>query len=792
MTDFHCLRAHAMPARVIGLLFALGAGSAAVAAEFTAEVRRTSYGVAHIKADDEKGIGYGVGYAYAQDNFCLLAEDVITVNGERSKHFGPDTLVNLDGSGIIVRNLPADFHYRIVNDAPLVQAAWDQQPLEIKHLLLGYAAGVNRYLSETGAANLPEACRGKPWVRPMTELDAIRMIRRFALAGGSENFIEAEYAAQPPAAGAADKADTPAGVSHDTPAPAGIWKKALRRDATLGSNGVALGREATASGKGMLLANPHFPWTSPYRFWQLHLTIPGKVDAIGASLSGLPVVNIGHNGHVAWTHTVNTSAHFTLFKLELERGDPTRYVVEGVSRPMRYRDLTVDVGGGATAARRFWFTHEGPLVVLPGLLEWSSRTAYAMRDANADNQRLFEQWWAYDKSRSLDEYKSALETILGIPWVHSIAVDAAGNAYYGDISVVPKVTADQQAACVPLPFRPLVADGLFILDGATSACAWGNTAGTPQRGIFSAAELPSLTRTDWVQNSNDSAWLTHPSQPLTGYPDIVSIDGTEQGGRTRIGIEQIRRRLAGTDGLPGRKFTLGTLQQLAFSNRSLYASVLLEDLQAVCAAGTLAPSGADISRPCATLAAWSGTAEVNAIGWPLFHAWRESINASGVDYWAVPFIAAAGVATPRGLKKDDPTVAGAAREALATAVIRLREQGLDWALPWGQLQVAVRGNERIPIHGGHGSDIYNAIYNRPVGDGLFDVSYGSSHVFTVSFETSPPITQGWLTYSQSTNPASPHYADQTRLFSSKKWITYPYTDAQIRADPNYSTKTIRQ
>lgn len=779
--------AHALGAgtRICAAALAIGTGASALAAEFEAEVRRTSYGVAHVKAADEKGIGYGVGYAYAKDNFCMLAEDVLTVNGERSKYLGPDATVDLDGSGNVARNLAADFHYRVVNDAPLVRAAWERQPLEIKHLLLGYAAGVNRYLRETGVANLPQACRGKPWVRPITELDPVRMIRRFALAGGSEYFVEAEYAAQPPAAGAAERPGY-------TPAPPGFWRKMLRRDAALASNGVALVREATASGKGMLLANPHFPWTSPYRFWLLQLTIPGKVDAIGSSLSGLPVVNIGHNGRVAWTHTVNTSAHFTLFKLELDRSDPTRYVFDGVSRAMRYRDVTVETGGGASVTRRVWSTHEGPLVVLPGLLEWTARTAYAMRDANADNPRMFEQWWAYDKSRSLAEYKAALESIMGVPWVHSIAVDAAGRAYYGDITVVPKVDADKQAACVPLPFRPLAADGLFVLDGSRGACAWGDSPGTPQPGIFAAAELPSLERSDWVQNSNDSAWLTNPAQAITGYPDIVSVAGTEQGGRTRIGIEQIRRRVAGTDGLPGRKFTLAQLQQLAFSNRSLYASVLLEDLLAVCAAGTSAPSGADIAQPCATLAGWSGTADASAIGWPLFHAWREAMDASGVRYWRVPFVAAAPVGTPRGLKKDDPAVAGAAREALATAVARLAEQGLDWTLPWGNVQVAVRGNERIPIHGGDGSDIYNAIYNRPASTGVFNVDYGSSHVMTTSFETDPPIAQGWLTYSQSTNPASPHYADMTRLFSAKTWHTFPYTEAQIRADPNYSTLTIRE
>ncbi len=44
----------------------------------------------HIRADNERGLGYGIGYAYAQDNLCLLANEITTVNGERSRYFGPD------------------------------------------------------------------------------------------------------------------------------------------------------------------------------------------------------------------------------------------------------------------------------------------------------------------------------------------------------------------------------------------------------------------------------------------------------------------------------------------------------------------------------------------------------------------------------------------------------------------------------------------------------------------------------------------------------------------------------
>lgn len=102
----------------------------------------------------------------------------------------------------------------------------------------------------------------------------------------------------------------------------------------------------------------------------------------------------------------------------------------------------------------------------------------------------------------------------------------------------------------------------------------------------------------------------------------------------------------------------------------------------------------------------------------------------------------------------------------------------------------LRGARRIPIHGGNGSDIYNAISSVTAGAGLLNAIEGSSFVITVSFETTPPTAQGWLTFSQSTDPASPHYADQTERFSRKEWITFPYSDAQIQADPNYKRTKI--
>lgn len=85
--------------RLTGLAFAgvfLGFSVSAYAfspsssAETGTEIRRTGFGVPHIRAQDERGLGFGIGYAYAQDNLCLLANEIVTVNGLRSRYFGPD------------------------------------------------------------------------------------------------------------------------------------------------------------------------------------------------------------------------------------------------------------------------------------------------------------------------------------------------------------------------------------------------------------------------------------------------------------------------------------------------------------------------------------------------------------------------------------------------------------------------------------------------------------------------------------------------------------------------------
>ena len=257
----------------------------------------------------------------------------------------------------------------------------------------------------------------------------------------------------------------------------------------MGSNAIGLGRTATVAHDGMLLANPHFPWAGRSRFYQVQLTIPGKLNVAGASVYGTPVLEIGHTSHLAWTHTVSTALRYTLYQLALVPGTPTSYLVDGQPEPMTTETVHVTVRGAggqlSTVTRTLYRSRYGP-VLADG---WTAQTAFAIRDTNAGNLRSVNEWLAMDSSGSLAQLRAAQDTYQGLPFVNTIAADATGRTYYADVSVVPDVTDQQAARCIDTPQGKAAYPGRFILDGSTSACQWGRDPGAIEPGIFAPAAI---------------------------------------------------------------------------------------------------------------------------------------------------------------------------------------------------------------------------------------------------------------------------------------------------------------
>ena len=751
-----------------------------------AEVARTTHGVPHVRASTFSGLGYGLAYAYAQDNVCMFADTLLTVRGERSRFFGPSARaiqsVNGEyGAAIDYVNLineDSDFFFKGYLDIDQLKAGYASVDQEARDLLAGYANGYNRYLKDY-AGRMPAACNNKPWVRPITVEDMYLVIAEKSLHASGEVFAQefvnggraSPTAAMMRVAARARKTDD-SFLRH---------RLAKLTSEQLGSNALAIGRDLSATGRGLLLGNPHYPWTSTDRFYQAHLTVPGRYDAMGVVLGGIPIVVIGFNKDVAWTHTVTTAVHFTTFKLKLDPRDAsgTTYLHDGLPVKMTSKTVDIDVlqadGNLTKRSKTFYFSKQGAVLVRPEAgMVWNNSEVTVLGDANRSNTRMVEQWIAMGKAKSAIELKSALDRYLGLPWVNTVAADRDGNAMYADASVVPHVTTDKFLSdCFVVP-------ALLSFDGSRSACGWGNDARAPA-GIFSPLNGPSMLRTDYVGNSNDSYWLTNARSllygpPPLGYSPLYGQTDIAQSLRTRIGFLQLEEKIA-----ERRLLRVTDLQDLAFANRIYAAELVLPEFLPRCQSSP----DAVVLAACNALAAWDRRANLDSRGAVLFREfWNEAAGIANL--WQVPLNPADPVNTPRSLS---PATTPALLAGLKAAAQRLLALNIPLDGRLGDYQGDTRNGVRVPVHGGIG-DIdgsYNSIHMRTglQAGGYHDIAWGTSYVQTVTFDNAGPIAYAMLLYGQSVDPKSPHYGDQVPLYSRKQWPQLPFTQNEIQADPNF-------
>lgn len=719
---------------------------------YSVDIRWTTYGIPHVLADDWGSLGYGFAYATAVDGICVFAKEMATANGTLSADFEhSDT------------NFASDvFHRSILTDERLAhhRAALAAEAVEYNE---GFKAGYNRYLRDY-AGRMPASCNGKDWVRPLEDGDLDRMLVAFGIRYGLGYFKEEIASAAPPG-------ESVQQVAFDAGPVHGI-----------GSNAIAVGANLTASGRGLLLGNPHYPWHGPARFHIVHITIPGVVDAMGARLLAGNFIAIGFNSDIAWTHTVSTAKRSTLFELELNPDNPMQYRYGDEYRDIEPLTVAVPGAGGDSGPlnHTVYMTHFGP-VIESNELAWSSEKAYTMRDAIVDNNKSVPTYFALQTAKSVADVEAAISQ-QGTFFVNTIAADRDGNAFYGDLSATPNLDAKTTNEC-----RRSVAglpDQIIILDGSDPGCEWKLDSRSSILGNLPPDDMPRATSLEYFTNSNDSYWLSNPDHPLEGYSPIIGDEQTARRLRTRSGLTFVDEAIA-----DGGKLAPEDLQQILFSHRHFGAELFLDDVLTICE-----QPGDEIAASCEVLTSWDRTSGIDSRG---THIWTEFWEQARhiPNLYSVPFDLADPVNTPRGLALDNVEVRQLMTEALAAAQKKLTEAGIALDARWGELQFAQRNGERIGIPGAvgrHGSFSY-IVTQFTDEKGYTPIAHGNSYIQVIGWDKAGNLdARGILTYSQSPEPDSPHYADQTRLYSRGDWIEFPFTEDEIQADPELRVVTLQE
>jgi len=790
------------------------------------EIRRTSDGIPHIKATNWRGLGYGYGYAQAEDNLCTMAEAFVTYRGERSRYFGADARLKTHSTLGNPRNIDSDFFFKLVYNSEVGVTYKASQVAEMQQLIAGFAAGYNRYLQvlrSTSRSTAHRECKDAEWLAEVSEMDVYARLFAANLAGGSTTFMAVIATATPPQTSIGNH--TPTSFSPAKPLfglDAGEHESLARHVSSfwihaggrtgIGSNAIALGGEATSTGGGLLLGNPHWYWAGPDRFYQAQLTIPGELDVAGASFLGVPVIMLGFNNDIAWAHTVSPARRVGVFELSLVPGSPTTYLVDGREVPMTAVPLTVQVkseeGELKAVARTLYRTQYGPVVELGGMspaLKWTTSKAFALRDINVANFRIFENFLAWGRASSLQNFMKLQSHFAAMPWVSTLAVGRNDvRAWYADIGNVPNVPDALASACTTAlgqAFRK-GAPGVPFLDGSRSSCDWHTDPQSAQAGAMPPARMPSLLREDYVANMNNSYWLANPVVPLTGFDQVLGGEGEELSLRARLGHRLINRRLSRLHDDEGAPINSATLRSLALGSQSMSAILFKGDvLDTICKQSNVSvaldiashmtfapPEQVPIDGACRVLRNWDGTGNSEARGaflWDEF--WARAAKLDKARLFKQAFEANDPLNTPRALNASDPAIA----QALGAAVLSVQRSGHALDASRGETLYVNKHDHNIALYGGcDGGGYFTSactLWGVPSGIEPKDVDLlGNSHMQVVSFGQDGVTADVMLAHGESDDPASIRFSDATQRYAKKQWTRWRFYESEIMSDKGLS------
>ena len=755
--------------------------------KYRAEITWTKYGIPHIKASDYGGLGYGEAYASAVDNVCNMALALISAKGELSEHLG---------SGYEDENIHKDLVLKALKMSEKGSSAFEEQPINIKEWISGYAAGYNRYLTES-QGNFDSWCDHADWIKPASPQDF--MTQYVALVHTITRMSGAIVSAKPPM----DLSTVDVLPSQVLASLEAVKIK------DMGSNAWAFGAKSTVNGRGSLLANPHYPWYGTSRFWEKHLTIPGELNVYGANLIGTAGVAIGFNSSVGWTHTVSDSKRVVLYELTLNPDDPTLYLYEGKWRSLKNRAVSIPVktdDGIKMETTSIWFSHYGPMLEMPGF-EWTNSKAYTVRDANSNNINVMSQWLTMAKSRSMDDFINAHKSYNAMPWVNTIATSIEGRAVYLDNTNVGALSDEaieawhsriEQSSELKSLY---LSKGLVILNGSVKRDEWLNQPSTQIPFTTTFKQRPMIESEFYVFNANDSYWLSDPKNPITGYSPLYGSVETPRSLRTRMNIHLLEGLngfdFSGADGL----FSIKEIQEALMDNSGLTAHLLKDDLIRQCMQNSVVFVDnvyIDLLPACEILGDWDNRYNENSQGAVLFREWitrfsYSSTLSSGVLF-ADHFEKENPSTTPSGFVQNERNLI-----TLGEAVHLLNKNGIPLDIPLGDLQKAHRAGNVYPVHGGNrfegianlqvtgeyiDSPLFSGINDRlhdskTLSSSGYNIAHGSSFIMALNYTEHGPNAQAILSYSQSGAPESENFSDQTKLYRKKLWRDIYFTPFEI-------------
>ncbi|MDX2184005.1 MAG: penicillin acylase family protein [Gemmatimonadaceae bacterium] len=571
----------------------------------TVTIQRDDWGIAHVSAKTDADAIFGMLYAQAEDDFNRIETNFLTALGR---------LAEAEGASAQWR----DLRMRLFIDPDTLKAQYAASPAWLKALMDAWADGLNYYLHTHPQVRPRVLTRFEPWM---------------ALAF-SEGSIGGDIESVSTRALAAFYGDTAAAVA--------VVPVSRTPKEPSGSNGIAIAPAKSASGKALLLINPH---TSFFFRDEVQVTSDEGLNAYGAVTWGQFFIYQGFNERTGWMHTSSSADAIDEF---LETVDSTaagwRYKSGTAWRELQVVPVTIRVReGDSLVARTFptYRTHHGPIVRREGA-RWVS-VGLMNNPVTALTQS-----YARTKAKSFAEFKATMD----------LHTNSSNNTIYADAD---GVTAYFHANFVPK--RDPRFDWRRPVDGSNAATDW--------KGVHTVDESPLVVSpaNGWLYNTNNFPYsAAGPDSPKkASFPAYM-----DWGAENPRGIHAMRVLSAQSS------FTIATLRDAAYDSWLPAFDQLLPALfRAYDRLPAAAPERAALAAPIDSLKRWDRRWSAASVPTSLAIAWGDEVwtrvnaDANAEDLSVYDYIAS---------RAPDAALVG----ALTTAVETLTADFGRWETPWGE------------------------------------------------------------------------------------------------------------